>query len=221
MKKLMFVMLVILSTSIFVSAQNTNSSSTAKTTSSNSTSNTNSNATKRPPVFRANKEQITQAQTILKLKGLYSGDATGKLDEPTRDAIRKFQEGEKIRATGTLNRITLEKMAVPLTDKQKLIPVSESSINPNSNDSNRTRSSVFRATRDQIMQVQKMLKDKNLYTGAEDGKMNDDFRTALKKYQEMEKIKATGTLNRETLEKMGIQLTDAQKSSQTTATKTS
>lgn len=216
--KITLAMLILLSMSILISAQNTSSSSTVKATSTNTNSNTA--ASKRPPVFRASKEQITQAQTMLKQKGHYSGDASGKLDDPTRDAIRKFQEAEKIRATGTLNRITLEKMGVALTDKQKLIPVSESSMTPATSDAGKSRSGVFRAIKDQVMQAQTMLKGKNLYTGAEDGKMNDGFRAALKKYQEMEKIKATGTLNRETLEKMGIQLTDAQKAMQTTATKT-
>jgi len=220
MKKLTLLMLIILSMSIWGSAQNSNSNSTAKAASDNANSNTNSTTTKRPPVFRASKDQITQAQTMLKQKGHYSGEPTGKLDDPTRGAIKKFQEGEKIRATGTLNRITLEKMGIQLSDKQKLIPVSESSKNPDAGDKTKTRSAVFRATKDQIMQAQKMLKENNLYTGAEDGTMNDSFRTSLKKYQETEKIKATGTLNRETLEKMGIQLTDAQKATQTTATKT-
>ncbi|HEX8397820.1 MAG TPA: peptidoglycan-binding domain-containing protein [Pyrinomonadaceae bacterium] len=220
MKKLTLLMLIILSMSILVSAQNSNSDATAKAASNNANSNTNLTTAKRPPVFRASKDQITQAQTMLKEKNLYSGETTGKLDDPTRAAIKKFQESEKIRATGTLNRLTLEKMGVQLTDKQKLIPISESSKNPDASDKSKSRSSVFRATKDQIMQAQKMLKDKNLYNGVEDGKMSDEFRTSLKKYQEMEKIKAAGTLNRETLEKMGIQLTDAQKGTQTTATKT-
>lgn len=220
MMKVTLAMLIILSMSIIISAQNANSSSAANNTSSNSNSNTNSASNKRPPVFKASKDQITQAQTMLKQKKHYSGEATGKLDDPTREAIKKFQELEKIRATGTLNRITLEKMEIPLSDKQKLIPVSESSLIPVSRDKSKSRSTVFRATKDQIMQAQRMLKEKSLYAGAENGLMNDDFRASLKKYQGMEKIKATGTLNRETLEKMGIQLTDVQKGTQTTATKT-
>lgn len=218
MKKLASAMFVLLFLCIWISAQNSNSSLTAKASTTNS--NTNSTAApKRPPVFRASKDQVSQAQSILKQKGLYSGEATGKLDDSTRDAIRKYQETEKIRATGTLNRITLEKMGIQLSDKQRLIPISESSKNPDTSNSSKSRSAVFRATKDQIMQAQKILKDKTLYTSSEDGKMNDAFRGALKKYQGMEKIKTTGTLNRETLEKMGIQLTESQKAVQATATK--
>ncbi|HEY0081113.1 MAG TPA: peptidoglycan-binding domain-containing protein [Pyrinomonadaceae bacterium] len=88
--------------------------------SSNSNSvNSNANAKKRPPVFRATKDQIKQAQSLLRQRGLYVGDTTGKLDDASRAGLRKYQEAEGIKVTGTLNRITLEKMSIPLTDKQK------------------------------------------------------------------------------------------------------
>lgn len=74
---------------------------------------------KRGPVFRAMKEQVKQSQEILKQRGFYAGDLTGKLDAPTRDGLRKYQEAEGLKVTGTLNAATLQKMNVALTDKQK------------------------------------------------------------------------------------------------------
>lgn len=73
----------------------------------------------RGPVFRATKDQIKQAQTVLKQKGHYAGEATGKLDTDTRAGLKKYQEAEGIKVTGTLNRVTLEKMIITLTEKQK------------------------------------------------------------------------------------------------------
>ena len=82
--------------------------------------NTNAGTTKkRGPVFRANKEQIKQAQAILKTRGFYAGEETGKLDPDTRSGLKKFQDAESIKVTGTLNKVTLEKMGIVLTDKQK------------------------------------------------------------------------------------------------------
>ena len=75
--------------------------------------------TKRGPVFRATKEQINQAQAILKERGFYAGEQVGKLDDATRDGLRKYQQAEGLKVTGTLNKITLEKMNIPLTEKQK------------------------------------------------------------------------------------------------------
>lgn len=74
---------------------------------------------KRGPVFRATKEQINQAQAILKARGFYSGEQIGKLDEATREGLRKFQQAEGLKITGTLNKVTLEKMNIALTEKQK------------------------------------------------------------------------------------------------------
>jgi peptidoglycan hydrolase-like protein with peptidoglycan-binding domain len=74
---------------------------------------------KRGPVFRANKEQVNQAQEILKARGFYNGGTTGKLDEATRAGLKDYQKAEGIKVTGTLNKLTLEKMSIGLTDKQK------------------------------------------------------------------------------------------------------
>lgn len=102
--------------SLAAAAQNTNSSTTA-VANANTTP-----AKKRGPIFRATKEQIKQAQTILKQRGFFGGEATGKLDTDTRVGLKKFQEAEGIKVTGTLNRATLEKLGVELTDKQKAMP---------------------------------------------------------------------------------------------------
>jgi peptidoglycan hydrolase-like protein with peptidoglycan-binding domain len=74
---------------------------------------------KRGPVFRATKGQINQAQVILKARGFYSGEQTGKLEDATRDGLKQFQKAEGLKVTGTLNKLTLEKMGIELTDKQK------------------------------------------------------------------------------------------------------
>ena len=93
-----------------VLAQNSTSSTTKAGT---------KQGTKRGPVFRATKEQINQAQAILKERGFYAGEQLGKLDDATRDGLRKYQQAEGLKVTGTLNKVTLEKMNIPLTDKQK------------------------------------------------------------------------------------------------------
>jgi peptidoglycan hydrolase-like protein with peptidoglycan-binding domain len=96
---------------------------TAGAQAQDSTSTTTKSATKqgakRGPIFRATKEQINQAQAILKERGFYAGEQLGKLDDATRDGLRKYQQAEGLKVTGTLNKITLEKMSIALTDKQK------------------------------------------------------------------------------------------------------
>ena len=91
----------------------------AQDSTSTTTKSTTKQGVKRGPVFRATKDQINQAQAILKQRGFYAGDQIGKLDDATRDGLRKYQQAESLKVTGTLNKITLEKMNITLTEKQK------------------------------------------------------------------------------------------------------
>jgi peptidoglycan hydrolase-like protein with peptidoglycan-binding domain len=114
-RSLTLLVTLLLVLSITAMAQNSNSS---KANANAAAQNANS-AKKRGPVFRANKDQIKQAQAILKQRNFYAGEQTGKLDPDTRAGLKKYQEAEGLKVTGTLNKVTLEKMNVTLTDKQK------------------------------------------------------------------------------------------------------
>ena len=113
MKKLPFLILslfLLLSISV---AQNQNT---------NTNSNVASNSKKAPnrkPIFRATADQIKQAQAILKQRAFYTGEQTGKLDTDTRAGLKKYQQAEGLKVTGTLNKVTLAKMGIVLTEKQK------------------------------------------------------------------------------------------------------
>lgn len=114
MKKTFSMILSLLVASSIALAVHTSGSSTITQGNANASA-----PRKRGPVFRANKDQIKQAQSILKTRGLYAGEETGKLDPDTRAGLKKYQEAEGLKVTGTLNKVTLEKMAIVLTDKQK------------------------------------------------------------------------------------------------------
>ena len=112
MKKTLTVVLSILfASAIAIGMQNTNSS-----TMNGKASSTNAN---RKPIFRATSDQIKQVQSILKQRGFYAGESTGKLDPDTRAGLKKYQEAEQLKVSGTLNKVTLEKMGVTLTEKQR------------------------------------------------------------------------------------------------------
>jgi len=226
MKYLHYVLFVSLFSAVAVFAQNPTHMATASSTTpvanangSTASFDTSRSDAKRAPAFRANKDQITAAQKMLKTKGIYSGGETGKLDPATRASIKSFQKENGLSATGSLNRATLEKLGIELTEKQKAIPVSESSYakarktkSAGSGD-DKPRRAVFRATKDQVIEAQRLLKSGGMYAGDETGKLDDSTREGLKKYQEAKGLKVTGTLNQGTLDKMGIALTDKQKGS--------
>ncbi len=113
MKKLLLVVLsLLLAFSLTAATQNKNANKNAN----GSMKSTNAN---RKPIFRATADQIKQAQAILKQRSFYNGEQTGKLDTSTRDGLKKYQQAEGLKVTGTLNKLTLEKMSIALTDKQK------------------------------------------------------------------------------------------------------
>jgi peptidoglycan hydrolase-like protein with peptidoglycan-binding domain len=201
MKKLIFVTLTSLLLSVSTYAQ-TNSTTTGQSTNATTETKTKKKA------FRATKDQIMQAQKMLKVA------ETGKMDAETKAAVKTYQGENGLRKSGSLNRATLEKMNIMLTDTQKEIPVSEDSfikVKSDTTGETKKRGPVFRATKEQIMETQKILKDGGMYAGEATGKLDDATREALKKYQQANGLKVTGTLNQVTLEKMGIVLTDKQK----------
>ena len=217
-KKILIAISVSLILAAAVFAQGT---STSMTTSTAATTDKPSKG----PVFRPTKDQIKQVQTMLKDKKLYTGEASGIYNDDTRTGIKSFQKDNGLKETGTLNRATLEKFGVALTDAQKAIPVSSGSKATPTKDSKPPKSTTgstssgdgpkrpapFRANADQIKAAQKILKDGKMYAGDETGKFDDATRDGLKKYQEANSLKVAGTLNAATLNKMGITLTDAQK----------
>ena len=220
---------LLLSANVFAQSSSTPAASSTSSTSSKSTS-----TSKRGPVFRPTKDQISQVQKILKDKKLYTAEPSGKYDDATRTGIKSFQKDNGLKETGTLNRATLEKFGVELTDAQKAIPVSPNSYakpeepaktkpetkaeKPASESEDSAKRTIFRATAEQIQAAQKTLKDKSMYSGEQTGKLDDATRDGLKKYQDANGLKVTGTLNQATLEKMGIALTDKQKAAASTET---
>ena len=207
MKKVFFLLLISLFVCSASIAQNAPADSSATAAAS-------TDAKPKRKVFRPTKDQIKEVQTMLKAKGTYSGEATGKMDDAFRTAIKGFQKENGLRETGTLNRATLEKMGIELTESQKAVPVSPNSYasaEDSSKSENKRRGPIFRATKDQIMEAQRLLKSNAMYSGEETGKLDDATRAGLKKYQEANGLRVTGTLNQATLEKMDIALTEKQK----------
>jgi murein L,D-transpeptidase YcbB/YkuD len=138
MRKSIFIILVSLLISVSINAQ------TTPTTATTAAATTEEKPKKQ--IFRANKDQITQTQKMLKV------EETGKLNDATRAAIKKYQPENGLKATGTLNRATLEKMNIELTDRQKQMPVSPNSLataeTDKPADSAKSKRTIFRASKD-------------------------------------------------------------------------
>ncbi|HJS51068.1 MAG TPA: peptidoglycan-binding domain-containing protein [Pyrinomonadaceae bacterium] len=205
MRKLCALTFVSMLFALAVAAQPASTNGTAATPKTDDTA-------KNTSVFRPTKDQIKQGQTILKEKKLYDGEATGSYNDPTRAAIKSFQKAGGLEENGRFDKATLQKMNIPLTEAQSgAATASKASTSSSTASTGTKRPAPFRANEEQIKAAQKILIDGKLYTGTQSGDLDQATRDGLKKYQEANKLKVTGTLNAVTLEKMGIVLTDAQK----------
>lgn len=191
--------------------------------------------TAKPARFTPTKTQIEEGQKFLKDKKLYNGVADGKYNDDTRAAIRSFQKDNGLDVTGNFNKATVEKMNIPLTEKQLGVTSSTTTSGKTTatstpktstkiviaatSDNNRIasgggttkRPAPFSADKDQIIALQKVLKDGKMFAGEANGDRSDALKEAVKKYQEANGLKVTGGINAATLEKAGIALTDKQK----------
>lgn len=117
---------------------------------------------------------------MLKEKAKYAGAEDGKYNADLRASVKTFQGENGLRQSGSLNRATLEKMNIALTDTQKEIPVNSNDLSSGDEKSTDTkRSPIFRATKDQIAEVQTKLKTGGLYSGEATGKLDDATREAI------------------------------------------
>ena len=185
MKKFIFIMLVFILGSVTVNAQKPG----AKT------------------AFRANKDQLIMAQKILKV------EPTGKPNAATKTAITAFQREKSLKETGVLDRETMQKLGIGLTTAQREI---STDVVPDEKktalgDSPKPPTTSFRATKDQIIRVQKLLKAGGFYSGEATGIVNAATGEGLKKYQAENDLEATGAINQITLEKMDIPVTEKQR----------
>ena len=135
-------------------------------------------------IFRASKVQIEQAQKMLNLA------VSGRLGPETRSALRQYQEKEGLRVTGTLNVTTLDRLGIALSDGQKVV-LSSGYSGPRQ-----------RVTPSQIKTVKEILRNKQLLTGSDTAKLDEETRAAIRAFQKMEGIRETGTLNKETLSRL-------------------
>ncbi len=139
MKKILFILVTAFLLGVSINAQTENT-----TTGKTSDTQTKSQEKPKKQTFRSNKEQVMQAQKMLKIT------ESGKMDKDTKTAVKTFQGENGLRKSGSLNRATLEKMNIALTDQQKEIPVSPNSFAAAATASDKSRGEkkrgpVFRA----------------------------------------------------------------------------
>ena len=87
-------------------------------------------------------ERINEIQGALAMKGAYTGETTGKWDDSTVEAMRKFQASHGLNPTGKMDALALQKLGLGSETSGMGVPT------PPPNSSNRLLSS--KAQRDEV-----------------------------------------------------------------------
>ena len=77
-------------------------------------------------------DRIREIQTALQKDGSYEGEATGKWDAATMDAMKKYQDKNGISPTGKIDAVTLNKLGLGsgTAGKGAPAPAASSSVAP-------------------------------------------------------------------------------------------
>jgi peptidoglycan hydrolase-like protein with peptidoglycan-binding domain len=133
-------------------------------------------------------KMVRRVQQTLNNRGFDAGPVNGVLGASTRAALKRFQQGENLEASGDLNAQTLAALGIP--EEQERTSASDASAK------------ISTAT--DLRDVQRVLKDRGYYKGPIDGVMGRETRAALSALQRAENLEPTGALNSRTLAVLGM-----------------
>jgi peptidoglycan hydrolase-like protein with peptidoglycan-binding domain len=76
-------------------------------------------------------ERISEIQSALAGRGAYQGEPSGKWDDDTADAMRKYQTAQGLNPTGKLDALTLEKLGLGSSTAGRAAPMPTATPSPN------------------------------------------------------------------------------------------
>jgi peptidoglycan hydrolase-like protein with peptidoglycan-binding domain len=134
---------------------------------------------------------IRKVQQTLNNRGFRAGPAYGVLNADAQAALRDFQKSENLEPTGALNQQTLAALGMP---NEPTVSVAR-------------RDPIFIVPPGSptVRQVQQALNQRGFRTGPPDGVFGPATQMALRNFQTSANLEATGRLNRQTLEALGVQ----------------
>ncbi len=167
------------------SLQGINESSEISSTTSTSTSTTSTSTSTTSTTVPIVINNITDAQTVLKNLGLYKGKVDGINGTATKNALKEFQKLAGLQIDGILGPNTIDAL---IAGEESYVDIGGTDI-----------SNVEIAYSVEIMKIQEILKDLNLYTGSIDGLNGSETKQAIKTFQSKAGLVVDGVLGPKTL----------------------
>jgi peptidoglycan hydrolase-like protein with peptidoglycan-binding domain len=134
---------------------------------------------------------VRKIQQTLNNRGFKAGPVDGVMGADAQAALRDFQKSENLEPTGMLNQQTLAALGMPAEPTVSVVLREPIFIVPPGSTT--------------VRQVQQALNQRGFRAGPPDGVFGPSTQVALRNFQVSEHLEATGQLNRQTLQALGVQ----------------
>ena len=145
------------------------------------------NATSTPSVQPVDANTLARIQAELRERGYPIPLVSGRMDAPTRQAIREYQQGQGVSVTGVPSQALLDTLRTGSADTTPELGLS----------------------REQRAAAQRALNARGYDAGPPDGVLGPRSRVAIRTFQAANQLGATGTLDAQTMNGLGVAATRA------------
>lgn len=145
--------------------------------------------------------RLQLVQAVLKSEGYETGNTDGKIGKETRDALKAFQEGQGLKSTGYIDKMTLMQIEDLRRAKEALSPNKLYAAKiKDAGDRQKQGSKTFTPT---AREIQTALKKAGVYSGPIDGKIGPKTRQAIKDFQKSKGLVPDGAVGPKTWNQLG------------------
>ena len=133
---------------------------------------------------------IRKIQQTLNSRGFHAGPVDGVMNPDTQAALRDFQKSENLEPTGMPNQQTLAALGMP--------------AEPTVSAERRAPIFVVATPSRTVREAQQALNQRGFQAGPPDGFIGPTTQAALRNFQASANLQATGQLDRQTLDALGV-----------------
>jgi peptidoglycan hydrolase-like protein with peptidoglycan-binding domain len=148
--------------------------------------------------------RLQLVQVVLKSEGYETGNTDGKIGKETREAIKAFQDGQGLKSTGYIDKMTLMQIEDLRRAKEALRPnklyTEKAKDADQALDKQKQGSKTFSPT---ARDIQTALKKAGFYSGSVDGKIGPKTRQAIKDFQKSKGLIPDGAVGPKTWNQLG------------------
>lgn len=150
---------------------------------------------------------VREVQQTLHKRGFRAGPIDGVMGPLTRAALKSFQQSQNFEKTGQLNRQTLVALGVqrdPLSGVERQATAVGTPAETTVSAERRAPIFIVAIPSRTVREAQQALNQRGFQAGPPDGFISPATEVALRNFQASANLKATGQLDRQTLDALGI-----------------